>query len=186
MPSSEPPTGKFKSDGQKSRLHKRKVANDTLMQNREELFAGEFDGYCWIFLFYSSWCLRVFRLIIASQYDPWSILERLSPYLAGSASIVVHSPQVQVRRVLYSFRVVRVLTALQILSELYAKIRDMPGYLGTSLTEGFLRRYQVCRIIDFLNMWWHLDKCPQVLPGRTHPTMNTSGSGGFLLHTYKV
>lgn len=43
--SSEPPSGKFKSDGQRTRLNKRKVASDTLMQNREELFNGEFDGY---------------------------------------------------------------------------------------------------------------------------------------------
>lgn len=26
----------------------------------------------------------------------------------------------------------------------------------------------------------------QILPGRTHPTMNTSGSGGFILHAIKV
>lgn len=43
----------------------------------------------------------------------------------------------------------------------------MPGYLGASLTEGFLRKYQV-------------------LPGRTHPMMNASGSGGFILHVLKV
>lgn len=90
-----------------------------------------------------------YRLVIASQYDPWSILERLYPYLGGSASIVLHSPQVQ------------------ILSDLQAKLRDLPGYLGPSLTEGFLRRYQV-------------------LPGRTHPMMNTSGTGGFILHAIKV
>lgn len=40
---------------------------------------------------------KAFSLIVASQYDPFSILEELSPYLGGSASIVVHSPQVQVR-----------------------------------------------------------------------------------------
>lgn len=44
VPSADPPTGAFKSEGQKSRLNKRKVANDTLTQNREELFAGEFEG----------------------------------------------------------------------------------------------------------------------------------------------
>ncbi|KAI0785350.1 Gcd10p-domain-containing protein [Irpex lacteus] len=132
LPSAEPPTGEFKSEGQRSRLNKRKAAIDTLYQNRDELFAGEFDG-----------------LLIASQYEPWSIIERLSPYLGGSASIVVHSPQVQ------------------ILSDLYCKLRDLPQYLGTSLTEGFLRKYQV-------------------LPGRTHPTMNTSGTGGFILNTIKV
>ncbi|KAI0348257.1 Gcd10p-domain-containing protein [Trametopsis cervina] len=132
LPSIDPPTGEFKSEGQKARLNKRKVAIDALFQTREELFAGEFDG-----------------LIIASQYDPWSIIERLGPYLGGSASIVVHSPQVQ------------------ILSDLHVKLRDMSGFLGTSLTESFLRKYQV-------------------LPGRTHPTMNTSGTGGFILHTIKV
>ncbi|KAF7792269.1 hypothetical protein EIP86_003305 [Pleurotus ostreatoroseus] len=123
--SSEPPAGTYKSEGQRSRLYKRKLATDTLMQNREELFA------------------------VASQYDPFEILEKLSPYLAGSASIVVHSPHVQ------------------ILSDLQNKLRDLPGYLGPSLTEGFLRKYQV-------------------LPGRTHPMMNMSGSGGFLLHVIKV
>ena len=44
LASHEPPTGKFKSEGQKTRLGKRKLASDTLMRNREELFAGEFDG----------------------------------------------------------------------------------------------------------------------------------------------
>lgn len=41
------------------------------------------------------------RLIIASEYDPFSILQSLSPYLAGSASIVVHSPYVQVFSLLF-------------------------------------------------------------------------------------
>ncbi|TCD65435.1 tRNA (adenine(58)-N(1))-methyltransferase non-catalytic subunit trm6 [Steccherinum ochraceum] len=132
VPSAEPPSGSYKSDAHKSRLNKRKVASNTLMQNREELFAGEFDG-----------------LVIASQYDPLSILQKLYPYLGGSASIVVHSPQVQ------------------ILSDLQGKLRDIPGYLGPAVSEPWLRRYQV-------------------LPGRTHPTMNTTGSGGFILHTIKV
>lgn len=30
------------------------------------------------------------------------------------------------------------------------------------------------------------DQHMQVLPGRTHPTMSTTGSGGFLLSTLKV
>ena len=36
-------------------------------------------------------------LIIASDYEPYSILERLVPYLSGSASIVIHSPSIEVR-----------------------------------------------------------------------------------------
>jgi len=129
---SEPLSGKFKSDAQKSRLNKRKAVADLLLQTREELFSGEFEG-----------------LIVASEYDPYSILEKLSPYLAGSASIVVHSPHIQ------------------IVADLQNKLRDRPQYLGPAVTELWLRRYQV-------------------LPGRTHPLMNMSGSGGFILHTTKV
>ncbi|RPD57093.1 Gcd10p-domain-containing protein [Lentinus tigrinus ALCF2SS1-6] len=132
MASTEPPSGKFKSDGQRNRLNKRKVASDALMQTREELFAGEFDG-----------------LLVASQYDPFSIIDKLYPYLGGSASIVVHSPHVQV------------------VTNLQTQLRDRLGYLGPTVTEGFLRRYQV-------------------LPGRTHPMMNASGSGGFILHVIKI
>ncbi|KAI0072222.1 Gcd10p-domain-containing protein [Panus rudis PR-1116 ss-1] len=130
--SSEPPSGTFKSDGQRARLNKRKAVTGQLMQVREELFAGEFDG-----------------LIVASQYDPYSILEKLLPYLGGSASIVVHSPFVQ------------------IVADLQGKLRDLPQYLAPAVTEAWTR-------------------CYQILPGRTHPLMNASGSGGFILHTIKV
>ncbi|KAJ7786619.1 Gcd10p family-domain-containing protein [Mycena metata] len=126
------PADQIKSERQKTRLNKRKAALDLLNTTREELFAGEFDA-----------------LIVASDYEPFSILEKLVPYLAGSASIVVQSPYAQ------------------ILSDLHAKLRALPEYLGPSLTEVWLRRYQV-------------------LPGRTHPTMNTSGTGGFILHAIKV
>lgn len=65
---------------------------------REELFAGEFEAlvnivFCWKLYLLNA--LRA-RLIVASQYDPSGIVDRLVPYLAGSASIVVHSPQSQV------------------------------------------------------------------------------------------
>ena len=65
-------------------------------------------------------------LLVASQYDPFSILQKLHPYLGGSASIVVQSPHVQ------------------ILSDLQAKLRDIPTYLGPAVSEAWLRRYQVC------------------------------------------
>lgn len=73
----------------------------------------------------------------------------------------------------------------KILSDLHGRLRDRPGYLGTSLTEGFLRRYQACHSTT-VSLSWFADRNVQVLPGRTHPTMNTSGSGGFILNTYKV
>ena len=113
-------------------MSKRKAASDALAATRDELFAGEFAG-----------------LLIASQYDPASILTRLSPYLAGSASIVVYSQH------------------LQIVADLQIQMRAESQYLAPSVTESWLRRYQV-------------------LPGRTHPTMVTSGSGGFLLHATKM
>lgn len=55
----------------------------------------------------------------------------------------------------------------QILADLQTKLRDYPEWLSPSLIESWLRRYQV-------------------LPGRTHPLMNMSGSGGYLLHSIRV
>lgn len=78
-----------------------------------------------------------------------SILEKLVPCLSGSASIVVQSPYAA------------------ILHNLQNKLRSTPGYLAPTVTESWLRRYQV-------------------LPGRTHPTMTTSGTGGYILHAIKV
>ncbi|KAH8120055.1 Gcd10p-domain-containing protein [Phellopilus nigrolimitatus] len=132
LPPSEPELGVYRSERQKLRLNKRKRATGNLFDTREDLFAGGFEG-----------------LVIASDYEPFSIVEKLCPYLIGSSSIVIHSPHPQV------------------VTEVQAKMRALPEYLGPSVTEGWLRRYQV-------------------LPGRTHPTMSTDGSGGYILHTIKV
>lgn len=87
--------------------------------------------------------------MIAAQYEPFSIVQRLSPYLAGSATITIYSP--------FS----------QILSEVQAKMRPLPAYLSPSVTEAWLRQYQV-------------------LPGRTHPMMTMTGGGGYILHAIHV
>jgi tRNA (adenine-N(1)-)-methyltransferase non-catalytic subunit len=42
-----------------------------------------------------------------------------------------------------------------------------PNYLAANLTESWTRTYQV-------------------LPGRTHPMMSTSGTGGFLLNAVRM
>lgn len=89
------------------------------------------------------------RLILATQYDPYSIIEKYAQYLGGSANLVVYSPHPQ------------------ILADLQTKLRNFSEWLSPSLTESWLRRYQV-------------------LPGRTHPLMNMSGSGGYLLHAIRV
>ncbi|KAF8314352.1 Gcd10p-domain-containing protein [Cantharellus anzutake] len=121
---------KFERDN--ARIIKRREAFLALQAHREDLFSGEWDA-----------------LLISSNHEPHSIIEKLAPYLAGSSSIIVHSPYVHV------------------LTEAQVKLRADPQYLGSSITEGWLRRYQI-------------------LPGRTHPTMQTSGSGGYLLQTIKV
>jgi len=46
-------------------------------------------------------------------------------------------------------------------------MRSQPQYLAPNITESWLRKYQV-------------------LPGRTHPVMSTSGSGGYVLHAIKI
>ncbi|KAI0304743.1 Gcd10p-domain-containing protein [Russula brevipes] len=130
--SAEPASGSYGSEKHKTRLSKRKTASDSLSGVREELFSGEFEG-----------------LFVASIYDPLSILGKLSPYLGGSASVVVYSPH------------------LQIVSDLQVTLRTDPQYLAPSISESWLRRYQV-------------------LPGRTHPVMTTSGGGGYLLHAIKM
>ena len=84
-------------------------------------------------------------LLVASEYDPLSIMEKLSAYLAGSAPIVVHSAYLQVGSMLScSFAVIIIKDyRWQILAELQSSLRDKPEYLGPSVTEGWLRRYQV-------------------------------------------
>ncbi|KDN36521.1 hypothetical protein RSAG8_10768, partial [Rhizoctonia solani AG-8 WAC10335] len=63
---------------EKSKQRKRKAAANVVSDLREELFSGEFDG-----------------LIVASQFEPFSLVEKLSPYVAGSGSIAVYSPYIQ-------------------------------------------------------------------------------------------
>lgn len=126
------PEGEYRSEGQKGRYEKRRQIIEAYERLREELFAGEWDG-----------------LLIASQYEPFSIVQCLTPYLAGSASITVYSQY------------------LPILTELQSKMRPLPAYLNPSITEAWLRQYQV-------------------LPGRTHPLMNMTGSGGYILHATHV
>lgn len=84
-------------------------------------------------------------LISASVFSPGSIIERLSPYLGGSSSIVLYSPYQHV------------------LAQTLKTMKDKPQFLAPNLTESWMRKYQV-------------------FPGRTHPEMQTSGTGGYLLH----
>lgn len=50
---------------------------------------------------------------------------------------------------------------------MHVKLRAQPEYLAPNVTETWTRQYQM-------------------LPGRTHPLMTTSGSAGYILHAIKV
>ncbi|KAG8730036.1 tRNA (adenine(58)-N(1))-methyltransferase non-catalytic subunit trm6 [Ceratobasidium sp. 414] len=104
----EPAGGEFHSDRERSKLRKRKATASVLTSLREELFSGEFDG-----------------LVIASQFEPFSIIERLSQYVAGSGVIAVYSP------------------SSQPLIEAQSKMRPIPTYLAPAVTEAWHREYQV-------------------------------------------
>lgn len=64
-------------------------------------------------------------VILATEYEPYSVLSTLLPYIAGSASVVVYSPH------------------LQTLYDLQSRLRAHPEFLSPSIHEPFLRRYQV-------------------------------------------
>lgn len=111
---------------------KKRANIEDFIATRQQFFEGEFDA-----------------VIIACPYEPYSIIHRLTPYLAGSANVVVHSPH------------------LQPLVEAQARLRASHSFINVSVTEPWLRRYQV-------------------LPARTHPDMSTSASGGYILHAIRI
>jgi tRNA (adenine-N(1)-)-methyltransferase non-catalytic subunit len=56
---------------------------------------------------------------------------------------------------------------LQVLAEILQHTKRQVEYLNPTITESWSRTYQV-------------------LPGRTHPLMMTSGTGGYLFHATKI
>lgn len=115
------------------KFKRRKSMFNILEDTRQDLFSGNFDAL----------------VIATAEYDPFPIIQCLTPYLAGSANIVVHTP------------------FLQPLIETHARMRVCHEYIAVNVHEPWLRRYQV-------------------LPGRTHPEMSTSATGGYLLHALRV
>ncbi|KIR43678.1 tRNA (adenine(58)-N(1))-methyltransferase non-catalytic subunit TRM6 [Cryptococcus deuterogattii 99/473] len=125
----EPPTNPIKAAA-KQRKYAAQVTE--LNNTRNTLHLGGWDG-----------------LILATTLNPISVVARLTPYLLGSAPIVVYSPYYQV------------------LAELLNWSKKDPNYLNDTLTESWERTYQV-------------------LPGRTHPMMTTSATGGYLWSATRV
>ncbi|KAG5457514.1 MAG: hypothetical protein BJ554DRAFT_2445 [Olpidium bornovanus] len=177
-----PPPG-----GSDARYERRAAAQKRVLAAQHVLWEGGFDA-----------------LIVASQFAPEGIIELLSPCLAGSRPLVVYSAFREVRapasvvrgRSARSFRAgkfgsprlapgrkkkkktnaatgrenltsPRVARSSQVLVNCREILAPSPDWLNTVLSESFLREYQV-------------------LPGRTHPTMNTSGTGGYILSALRV
>ncbi|CAO1620483.1 unnamed protein product [Sympodiomycopsis kandeliae] len=120
------------SERERHKLLKRHAIRRETEALRHDLFSGDWDG-----------------LLIASPYEPVSMVKQLLPYLGGSSNIVIHSP------------------FLQPLVEAHSELRSSNEIINISLNEPWLRKYQV-------------------LPGRCHPEMQTSATGGYILHAIRV
>ena len=88
--------------------HRRLKAYNIVEESRKILFEGNFDG-----------------LIIASQYQPESILEKLVQYVRGSRPVVVYH------------------TYKEALLETSTWMRKCPDLLAPQITESWLRKSQV-------------------------------------------
>ena len=86
---------------------------------------------------------RDFRLLVSSEYDPWSILEMTYTHLSGSASVVFHCPHLQVRPHTRGSSIWVRSPGSQVLVGLQAKMKSAGGYLGANITESWKRKYQV-------------------------------------------
>ncbi|EGG11505.1 uncharacterized protein MELLADRAFT_102531 [Melampsora larici-populina 98AG31] len=122
----------IKSKKEINRLSKKWDRHREVIETRNRFFKGGFEG-----------------LIVCSEYEPISILNKLKSSLSGSASIVIHSPY------------------LSTLSSAQHVLRNSPDFIHVTISEPWLRRYQV-------------------LPGRTHPEMNGTLGGGFMLSAIRV
>ncbi|WFD20583.1 tRNA (adenine(58)-N(1))-methyltransferase non-catalytic subunit trm6 [Malassezia caprae] len=122
----------YATERERQRARKKREGIEDFIATRQKFFDGEFDA-----------------VLVASPYEPYSVVRRLIPYLAGSSNVVVHSPH------------------LQPLVEAQARMRANPAFVNVSVTEPWLRRYQV-------------------LPQRTHPDMMTSASAGYILHGIRI
>ncbi|GAA5821415.1 hypothetical protein JCM11251_004612 [Rhodosporidiobolus azoricus] len=105
-----PPTegGAKRNSREAGKLKKRKATFDKAREAREDFFRGDFDG-----------------VILATEYEPYSIIERLLPRISGSAPIVVYSQH------------------CQILFNALIPLRNNPAILTPTIHEPFLRQYQV-------------------------------------------
>ena len=88
-------------------------------------------------------------IVAAPGHHPVSVMTKLMPLLAPSASFAIFS------------------NWQQPLAECHLALQQAKQALNLTLAESWWREYQV-------------------LPARTHPTMSTSGTGGYILSGTKI
>lgn len=88
-------------------------------------------------------------ILAAPGHHPTSLMKKLMPLLAPSASFAVFT------------------NWQQPLAECHLALQQSKQALNLTLAESWWREYQV-------------------LPARTHPTMSTSGTGGYILSGTKI
>ncbi|GAA5835051.1 hypothetical protein JCM9279_007183 [Rhodotorula babjevae] len=139
------------------KLKKRRAAFDKAREARDEFLAGGFDG-----------------VIIAAEYEPYSVIERLLPRIRGSASVVVYSPH------------------LPLLLPALLRLRQHPAIIAPTIHEPFLRQYQVLPgrahpemqgmasggyVLSMIRVWEN-DEANAVGVGRTRGKRKAGGRDG--------
>ncbi|THH29061.1 hypothetical protein EUX98_g5127 [Antrodiella citrinella] len=150
VPSSEPPSGTFKSDAQKSRLSKRKATTNVLTQNREEFFAGEFEGggrclnlweeICW-------WTeVREFRPIHLDSILPVELVDAVAHELYDDtdtllvASVLSHAWRARVMSILFEIVYVVIYDEeYAAFLEFITRRKDVARFITDLELEGFRR-----------------------------------------------
>jgi tRNA (adenine-N(1)-)-methyltransferase non-catalytic subunit len=133
--------------------------------------------------------LRQFdSLIIATKYDPTTMLFRLLPYLAPSCPFVIYhefiEPLLQTFHALQNHNVSEAERSKDdediVANKMYANVQ---GNTKKANDTPIMARQNIAINLRLTDTWF---REYQVLEGRTHPNMNISQSGGYILMGTKL
>lgn len=150
-----------KKDKDRIKMKKKFQKAQDLLKLRQTFFETGFEG-----------------LIACSEYEPESILSRLTNKLIGSSTIVIYSPYLiqltNLQNILKRFSSSSLTNPIDPSSlapptlTLYSTLKESKtDFIQITISEPWLRKYQV-------------------LIGRTHPEMSGTHNGGFIFSAIKV
>ncbi len=134
-------------------------------------------------------------IIAAPGLQPLAAVQRLLPFLASSASLVVFSPHLQpLAEAMAGLQASKAATNLQLqVRRSVMRLRASSRCMSRALSEVLAPQKERITADQLLILirapqpvqesWWREH---QVLPFRTHPQMSTTGTGGYLLSGIKV